>query len=411
MTDDLGPTKVVVVEGLPDDDEAEPIEVEMVLVDWPQALFKHLRAATFPMNTVWPHNEEEMVRRINTEQLGMLAREWVQREENNLSEAYATAEEAPAHVAPHGAGEEILSRLLDTVTALQADVAQSSTPYCSAPHNTLGKSKGFGWPGSEDEARRPQSALGRSSPSGWHARPPRRRGCRGGRSRWGHNRPAASHRFGNSAWPTGQEEETSWSRVASSGSLRLRPGGGSGWPAEAVGGKGNAALGTAQAGHEGEPGSLHRGHRNQCCSAPWRDPGGHPDGGALHSRAPPGWGERTLGYLTWGIARAATLAKAGESKKCHLLLLLLIAAVEQYKLDSSWTAAWRIAQLAPSAIFGLASSGVLDCSALPGQRPLQAHPGHVGRMKRRQPSDQPGPSHRPPRGRGRGSGNQEAGDK
>ena len=51
--------------------------------------------------------------------------------------------------------------------------------------------------------------------------------------------------------------------------------------------------------------------------------------------------EKGIGYLVWGISRAATCLQAGEPNKAHVVLLLLIAAVEQNCLDSSWTTALR----------------------------------------------------------------------
>ena len=57
--------------------------------------------------------------------------------------------------------------------------------------------------------------------------------------------------------------------------------------------------------------------------------------------------ERSLGYMTWGIARAITLLRARESEKSHLVLMLLLAAVEQYRLDGNWGAAWRLTHLGP----------------------------------------------------------------
>ena len=55
--------------------------------------------------------------------------------------------------------------------------------------------------------------------------------------------------------------------------------------------------------------------------------------------------EKGLGYMAWGLARALTLLQAGDADKCHLVLLLLVAALEQYRLDGNWTAAWRLTQL------------------------------------------------------------------
>ena len=50
--------------------------------------------------------------------------------------------------------------------------------------------------------------------------------------------------------------------------------------------------------------------------------------------------EKTLGYMVWGLARALTLMGAGETSKAHLVLLPLLGAVEQFKLDGAWASAW-----------------------------------------------------------------------
>ena len=57
--------------------------------------------------------------------------------------------------------------------------------------------------------------------------------------------------------------------------------------------------------------------------------------------------EKTLGYMVWGLARALTLMSAGETTKAHLVLLLLLGAVEQFKLDGAWASAWRLTHLTP----------------------------------------------------------------
>ena len=60
VTDSLGPTSIITVEGLPDEEEADPIDIQMVLLDVPQNLFKVLRYAlgevTWPVNTIWPQS-------------------------------------------------------------------------------------------------------------------------------------------------------------------------------------------------------------------------------------------------------------------------------------------------------------------------------------------------------------------
>ena len=57
--------------------------------------------------------------------------------------------------------------------------------------------------------------------------------------------------------------------------------------------------------------------------------------------------ERTLGYMVWGVGRALTLLSAGETAKAHLVLLLLLGAEEQFKVDGTWSSAWRLTHLTP----------------------------------------------------------------
>ena len=106
VTEDLGPVTTVTVEGYVEEEEGEEaVEVEMHLLDWPQALYKFLRVGTEnpPQDTIFPHNENEMVRTVNIDQLATLAREWVQTGDNTISEAYATAVEGPPGAAAAGA--------------------------------------------------------------------------------------------------------------------------------------------------------------------------------------------------------------------------------------------------------------------------------------------------------------------
>ena len=55
--------------------------------------------------------------------------------------------------------------------------------------------------------------------------------------------------------------------------------------------------------------------------------------------------EKSLGYATWGVARAVTMLRSGQNEKAHLILLLLLASIEQYRLDQNWGAAWKLTQL------------------------------------------------------------------
>ena len=56
-------------------------------------------------------------------------------------------------------------------------------------------------------------------------------------------------------------------------------------------------------------------------------------------------GQRSLQYTTWEIARALTLLRTGQTEKAHLVLLLLVWAIEQYCSDQNWAAAWKLTHL------------------------------------------------------------------
>ena len=119
-----------------------------------------------------------------------------------------------------------------------------------------------------------------------------------------------------------------------------------GRPAAKVGGcQGISFAGAPESGNGAAPGPVYLGHR----SAGSRHFGrGYPGVMTMEKyvkeQLPIGH-ERSLGYATWGIARAVTMPKAGHTEKARLVLLLLLAAIEQYRLDQNWNAAWKLTQL------------------------------------------------------------------
>ena len=131
--------------------------------------------------------------------------------------------------------------------------------------------------------------------------------------------------------------------------------------------------------------------------------------------------ERTLGYVTWGVVRALTMLKAGEVDKAHLILLLLVASIEQYKLDGSWGAAWRLTHLTPPPFAEWKSKeGMIGQLRQDHARSRLVHGtwaaarGQVeGRRGPHSSSRRPEPERpdKPPKGRGRGKGGQEAPEK
>ena len=56
--------------------------------------------------------------------------------------------------------------------------------------------------------------------------------------------------------------------------------------------------------------------------------------------------DRNMGHLVWVMTKAAGLLRAKQHEKAHLLLLLGLAAAEQFKLDQNWNTAWRLTHLA-----------------------------------------------------------------
>ena len=55
--------------------------------------------------------------------------------------------------------------------------------------------------------------------------------------------------------------------------------------------------------------------------------------------------DRNMGYMVWILVKAIGLLRAKQHDKAHLLLMLGVAALEQYKLDQNWSAAWRLTHL------------------------------------------------------------------
>lgn len=55
--------------------------------------------------------------------------------------------------------------------------------------------------------------------------------------------------------------------------------------------------------------------------------------------------DRNLGYLVWLIVKTIGLMRNKQFDQAHLLLLLGLASVEQFKLDQNWQSAWRMTNL------------------------------------------------------------------
>ena len=124
VTEALGPTTVVQVEGFQED--GDPFDVDIVLVDWPQPLYRHLFSGgtSWPVNAIWPHAEDAMTQVLNYEQLAGAARAWVE-EDLVHSEAYQTGLEDAGTVASNVLMQQMLAQMQATatlVTTLQSEL-------------------------------------------------------------------------------------------------------------------------------------------------------------------------------------------------------------------------------------------------------------------------------------------------
>ncbi|CAE7216273.1 ACT1 [Symbiodinium sp. KB8] len=357
VTTDLGPTHVVMVDGLRGDEE--PLEVEVILMDWPQALFKHLRhggAPSWPPGTIWPHVEEETVRQVSSDLVVSAARAWIQEEDVRLSDAYATAVEGPP--GPNGptGGENILHQLLTQMEATASVVTQLQ----------------------EDMARmkaEPRIATAATAPTGaLHAAqqlvgqaPPGRQGQPKMRSM-----PAPAGGIGALVGEDGEvaddghpstdqlvrtalvallEKQSKKKKGKAPGLPLAQSGSESEGEAEEdplrrlSGAKGTMLLERLRVSMEAEPQAYVTAMETMAAQILGEaQPGPSTMERYVREQMPLG-AEKSLGYMTWGVARAVTALKAGESQKAQLILLLLLSAVEQYKLDASWVAAWRLTHL------------------------------------------------------------------
>ena len=79
VTTDLGPTRQLEADGF-DEDGSEGEQVSLILLDWLQVLYQHLKRSEnpiWPADTIWPHAAEGVYRNLDLEELVMVAHVWV----------------------------------------------------------------------------------------------------------------------------------------------------------------------------------------------------------------------------------------------------------------------------------------------------------------------------------------------
>ncbi|CAE7420973.1 unnamed protein product [Symbiodinium necroappetens] len=397
VTSALGPTRIVQVDGLPDDEDADPVEISMLLVDWPQSHYKFLlgggTAPNWPVGTIFPHSAEEVFHAVNYDQL----------DEGPQTDAYHTAPEA-APSRPPAAPDDLLAQILaqtqDTaalVNRLQTEQLVGAAPKTRALATVKGgrQDTGAGALGDEDveedAEELPLDQLLKAALVGMldKKKPKTKSRTTGLPLTMDHSDSEGEEdplRRLSGAKGTMLLEKLRFAMESESQAY-----------INAIEGLAAQTLGEASA-------SAHTMEKY------------------IKDQLPIG-AERTLGYMVWGIGRALTLLRGGETAKAHLVLLLLITATEHFKLDNTWSSAWRITHLTPPPFSDWRTRGEHHLAQLRSDHSHTrlAHATWMAAIaaklkdeevltkKRFQnQGDPPNRPDRPPRGRGRGKGAQEA---
>ena len=410
VTESLGPTTTVQVEGF--QEEGDPFEVDILLVDWPQPLYRHLFSAgtAWPVSAIWPHAEDAMTQVLNYEQLAGAARAWVE-EDLVHSEAYQTGLEDAGASPSNALMQQMLSQMQATatlVTTLQAELEvmkQDRPPPARHPPGgvaTPPRTKGAGSNARVDNEEAvdgdmsTDQLLKMALVKGW---------CK--------------KRSKGPGLPLSQSGSESDNEAATEDPLR-----------KLSGAKGSLLLERLKVAMEQQPAAY-----ITAIEALAADTLGESSPSVMtvekyvKEELPMGH-EKSLGYAAWGIARAVTMLRAGHHEKAHLILLLLLASIEQCRLDQNWGAAWKLTQLSmpPFAEWrtkdAMMSQLRADCAHTRLAHPTwcaaviaklrdeetltkRRHGGAPGSHSNSQ-GDRP---ERPPRGRGRGRGTPESAEK
>ena len=362
ITTNLGPTLVTQAEVAGEDEEdGTTSEVDLLLLDWPVALFRHLfgggRSPAWPPDTMWPQTSEGTVaRQLQWDQLVASARAWVEDGDIPHSDAYATAVEAPQNPS-----EDLLQQLLvqmqataASVTQLQAEMAviNSKAEAAAAPSEkpsssaaapqALTQAKALVGAAPKQQARnlvktaKPVGGVG-VGPIGEDDEEVVDEGE--GLSTDALLKAALLKAL---AKPKRSQKTKTGLPLESSGSEEDGPED----PLRKLSGaRGTMLLERLKTAMESEPEAYVRAIEGMAAQILGEEAAGPMTIEKYVKDELPLGSERSLGYAAWGITRALTVLRTGQTAKGQLILLLTLAAMEQYKLDSSWGAAWRLTQL------------------------------------------------------------------
>lgn len=352
VTSDLGLVCQVDVPGFLAD--GQEVEIPFLLFDWPTACFKFLRVVTtgsWPTGTVWPrHGEAEVT--VDRASLVENARSWVEEGEMPFSDAYHTAPEAEPRV---GMGDDMMQQLLaqmqqtaSMVEHLRTDLeqvkkgaasAEPSAPPTGPQPSALAKVKAL--TGAAPKTRALPTAAGV-----------------GVLPREEAGELEEDEAVEDGEMQTDQLLKAALVKLLTKGDEKKRSALTPGLPLHGEsdsdeedplrrlsGAKGTMLLERLRASMEANPGAYTAAIETMAAQVLGET---SPNATTMERYAReelPMGSEKSLGYAAWIMTRAITSMKAGHSEKAHLILMLGLAAIEQYRLDGNWVAAWKLTHL------------------------------------------------------------------
>ena len=411
--------------------EAEAVEVPMLLFDWPAAFYKHLRVRTgddnpnWPADMVWPCHGEEANLVVDTAYLAEQAFNWVEAGELHCSDAYLTGLDGgalPWQPEPSTPSEDLLRQLLDqmqetaaAVTQLKGDVeavkqsrgGQEAVAPSPSPQNALAQARQLVGPA-------PTTKAGSSA-----ANPvPMPDFVDDEDAEGGVDMDTPTDQLMKMALVSLLSKASSKKKTKGTG-LPLTQSGSDSEGEDALrklsGARGTMLLERLKMAMEENPAAYSTAIETLAAQVLGESsPNASTMEKYVKDEMPLGH-EKSLGYMVWCMTRALGCLRSGQTEKGRLVLLLGLAAVEQYRLDGRWEAAWKMTHLSqpPFADWKNRDPHLSQLRADNAHSRL-VHPtwaaATIARMKdeevlvKRRTRAEDRPNDRPPKGKGRGFG-------
>ncbi|CAE7038127.1 unnamed protein product [Symbiodinium sp. CCMP2592] len=359
VTEDLGLVGQVEVPGTLVD--GSMAEVPLLLFDWPSALYKFLRVVTgdsWPPNLIRPRHGEVTDLTLDMDSLCDTARSWVEDGEMSLSEAYLTVLEGraptaePAEMPPGGFPADLMNQLMDRMEQTAAAVAgikddlenvkqaaSSSQQPPRAIGPALARAKALVGPAPRTTAL---PTMDRQEP----AIPGAGTGLEAEEEDAGELGTEDLMRL---ALVNLLNKETKGKKKSSRTGLPLTQSASESEEEDPLrrlsGAKGTMLVERLRAAMEADPAAYSNAIENLAAQVLGESAPNQMTLERYVREELPMGNERSLGFAAWIMVRALTCMKSGHWEKGRLVLTLGLAAIEQYRLDNNWTAAWRLTQL------------------------------------------------------------------